>query len=82
MKTNLVRIGNSKGVRIPKKIIEECGLGDEVDLRVRGKAVIITPARKLREGWAESCKAMHAAGDDKPVWPDYMSAEADEDWTW
>ena len=82
MKTNLVRIGNSKGVRIPKKIIEECGLGDEVDLRVRGKAVIITPARKLREGWEDSFKAMAEAGDDEPLLPDYLSEDADEEWTW
>lgn len=82
MKTNLVRIGNSKGVRIPKKIIEDCGFGDEVDMQVKGTTLVIAPARKVRDGWEASCTAMAAAGDDAPLLPDYVSEDADEDWTW
>ena len=82
MKTALVRIGNSKGVRIPKKIIEQCGLGEHVEMTVQGNTVVIAPGRKPRDGWEDSFRAMSAAGDDEPLWPDYMSSEADEEWTW
>ncbi|MBI4719796.1 MAG: AbrB/MazE/SpoVT family DNA-binding domain-containing protein, partial [Chitinivibrionia bacterium] len=51
MKTRLVQIGNSRGVRLPKLIIEEAGLNDEVDLQVLEGAVIIRPLRAPRTGW-------------------------------
>ena len=54
MKARLVRIGNSRGVRLPKPLIEEAGLTDEVEVRVREGAVIIVPAARPRSGWAEA----------------------------
>lgn len=47
-------MGNSRGVRIPKPLIEELGLGDEVDLHVRDGALVIAPLRAPRAGWAEA----------------------------
>ena len=60
MKTKLVRIGNSRGVRLPKPLLDQAGLTDEVELEVRGGAIVITakgasaPARHPRVGWAEA----------------------------
>jgi antitoxin MazE len=83
MKTRLVRIGNSQGVRIPKTIIEECGLSERVELRVEGNCVIITPARRLREGWDEAFARMAEKGDDAPLLPDDLKNEFDEtEWEW
>ena len=51
MKTRIVRIGNSRGVRIPKLLLEQTGLDGEVDISVRDDGLMIRPARKAREGW-------------------------------
>ncbi len=64
MKTNIVRIGNSQGVRIPKPIIKQTGLMGEVDIAVRGSRIVISKARKPRSGWAEAFAKMGRNGDD------------------
>src|SRR5205823_1671722 len=70
MKAPIVRIGNSRGIRIPKAVLEQCGFGEEAEIAVRNGAVVITPSRrKPREGWEESFAQMAAAGDDKALMP-------------
>jgi antitoxin MazE len=64
MRTRLVRIGNSRGVRLPKPLILQAGLTDEVTLRVRDGAIVIASASSPRAGWAEAAKAAHKAGED------------------
>ncbi len=61
MRTRIVQIGNSRGVRIPKPILEQAGLRDEVDLSVEGDRLVIQPARAPRAGWAEALAAVPAA---------------------
>lgn len=83
MKTSLVRIGNSHGVRIPKTVIIQCGLGHEVEMTVRDRTIVIAPARRPREGWEAAFKTMAAAGDDAPMLPDQLDTERDRaEWTW
>ena len=53
MKTKLVKIGNSYGVRLPKVIIDECGLKEDLLLTVRQGAVMITPLIAPRLGWKQ-----------------------------
>lgn len=84
MKTALRKMGNSEGVIIPKPILRETGVrvSDQFDITVRKGAIVLTPiARDPRAGWAEESKAIHEAGDDKLVWPDFPN-EADKDWQW
>jgi antitoxin MazE len=64
MKTGLVRIGNSKGLRIPKSLISQSGLQDEVEITLKGNSLIIRPASNPREGWAEAFEQMARRGDD------------------
>ncbi len=64
MKTRIVRIGNSQGIRIPKPLLEQTGLRDEVELSVQDDALVIRPARKARAGWAEALREMARRGDD------------------
>ena len=64
MHTNLVQIGNSRGVRLPKAIIEAAGLEDELDLEVVDGAVIIRSTRDIRAGWKEAPIACHQAHED------------------
>jgi antitoxin MazE len=83
MKTKLISIGNSKGVRIPSAVIKECGLRDELELRVENGAVVLSPARGVREGWSAAFERMAAARDDEQVVPDSFENDFDlEEWTW
>jgi antitoxin MazE len=54
MRTRIVRIGNSQGIRIPKKLLAQSGLGPEVELEVQDQQIIIRTARPPREGWEAS----------------------------
>lgn len=69
MKTRLVRIGNSRGVRLPKTIIEQVGLTEEVELGVRDGAVIIARATSARAGWAAAASQMRQRDDDRLLDP-------------
>jgi antitoxin MazE len=83
MKTRIVRIGNSQGIRIPKPLLEQLGLEGDVQLDVQGDSLVIRPSRKPREGWAESFRAMAEHGDDAPLLPDHPLTTWDEDeWAW
>ncbi len=64
MKSNVIRIGNSRGVRIPKALLEQCCLGDAVEMQVRAGALVIRPARRPRTGWAEAFSEMARRSDD------------------
>lgn len=64
MKTALIRIGNSRGVRIPKAFLEECRLQDEVDLEVQHDHLVIRAARRPRTGWDEAFRRMGERQDD------------------
>jgi antitoxin MazE len=64
MKARIVRIGNSPGVRIPKSLLEQAGLLDEVEISVQGNALVIRPARRPREGWDAAFSDMAARGAD------------------
>ena len=79
MKTKLVRIGNSRGVRLAKAFIEEAGLTDEVEIRAQPGAVIITALNVPRAGWAEAAsKYGPAALLDEPTATQFD----DEEWEW
>ncbi|MBJ6727198.1 AbrB/MazE/SpoVT family DNA-binding domain-containing protein [Geomesophilobacter sediminis] len=64
MKANIIRIGNSQGIRIPKVLLDQSQLGPEVELEVQEDRIIIRPLTRSREGWAEKFKLMAAQGDD------------------
>ncbi len=65
--TKLTRIGNSRGIRIPKALIEQAGLADEVELIARDGEILISNHRKPREGWAEQMEAAYERGDLEPT---------------
>lgn len=82
MKAKLVRIGNSRGVRLPKALIEEAQLTDEVNLRVQDGALVITGATPVRSGWARAAQRMGARGEDALLdTPTPTRFDATE-WTW
>ena len=82
MKAELVRIGNSRGIRIPKPLIEQCGLKEVVELRVDNDRLVISPGRRPRQGWAEAIRAARPATRDEPLFPDFPNAFDYEEWQW
>jgi antitoxin MazE len=82
MRSRLVRIGNSRGVRLPKPLIEEAGLTDEVELRVRGRAIVIARAIPTRSGWAEAARRMRERGEDDLLDEPTATRFDDEEWRW
>ena len=82
MMVKLVSIGNSKGIRIPRSVIRQCGFEDQLEMRVSDGIVTLAPARRLREGWESAFARMAAAGDDELMIPDDLTNDWDEDWGW
>ncbi|MGA2114212.1 MAG: AbrB/MazE/SpoVT family DNA-binding domain-containing protein [Bryobacteraceae bacterium] len=83
MKVELVRIGNSRGIRIPKPIIDQCGFGDRVELRVENECLVIAPDRRARQGWEEGFQAAGPAHDDELLLEAVPANEFDgADWQW
>lgn len=85
LKTNIIRIGNSKGVRIPKLALEACNLKGRVHLEVRGDCLVIRPPRKARAGWAEAFRrgAAMKVKEDLPGGCSLPATEWDRtEWDW
>jgi len=84
MKARIVQIGNSQGIRIPKALLEQSGLNDDVELEVKDRQIIIRTARKPREGWENKFRAMAENADellDKDALP-HQSKWDENEWTW
>lgn len=81
MIVRLIRIGKSRGVRIPKSVLEQCQVHDAVNLHVDGKRIVLTSATAtVRQGWEEEAKRMHDAGDDALLIPDVLSNDPEVVW--
>ena len=83
MKVELARIGNSRGIRIPKPLIEQCGFSDQVELRVTPEGLVVAPTRRIpRSGWKEAFRDAQPAGRDiSPAeWP--PNSFDREEWHW
>lgn len=84
MKTRIVQIGNSRGIRIPKLLLESVGLQTEVDLSAENGTLVIRPARPPRGGWAQAFRQMAGHGDDASLAdiPTTLSEWDEEEWEW
>jgi len=82
MKAKLVQIGNSRGVRLPKPMIEEAGLNDHVDIRVKEGSIIITSNLKPRIGWADCAKRLRDRNDDILTDQSTSTAFDETEWKW
>ena len=84
MRTRIVRIGNSQGVRIPKALLEETGLSGEVDMTISHGALVIRAAGRPREGWDEAFRDMALRDDDALLDKEAPLATSfdEESWKW
>ena len=80
MKSNLIKIGNSKGVRITSGIIKECELGNEIEIKVVDKKIIIEALKEPRSNWSGSFEKMHKNKEDVLIAE--SSNNFDKDWEW
>jgi len=81
VKASIIRIGNSKGIRLPKLILEQCGFEKEVELEVRGTELVIRALGQPRRDWAKAFREMADQGDDRLI--DLPASKwDDEEWEW
>ena len=81
-RTRIVRIGNSRGIRVPKVLLEQAQLPDEVELLAEHGRLVVRAAHGPRAGWAAAAKAMHARGDDQLLDAPTRSRFDERDWQW
>lgn len=83
MKIEIVKIGNSRGIRIPKPVLEACAIGDAVELEVKDGKLVLSPVkREPRAGWAEAFAANPPDNDERPLLGDFSNDFDEEEWTW
>jgi antitoxin MazE len=84
VKARIIRIGNSRGLRLPKQILEQTGLGDEVELDVQQDRIVIRPARRPRADWEAQFRTMAEQGDDRLLDGDELLPTQwdDAEWEW
>jgi antitoxin MazE len=82
MRASIVRIGNSRGLRIPKALLEACGIRDAVELSVEDGRLVVRPLRNAREGWAGEARAMAERGEDRLLDPATATAFDEAEWEW
>ena len=76
MQVRVIRIGNSRGIRLSKTILQKYDIQDNVELILEDEQIVVKPASMARQGWNEAFKKMHLEGDDQLLIDDVF---ADED---
>jgi antitoxin MazE len=84
MRARVIKIGNSQGLRIPKPILEQTGIMDDVEIEVEKNQIIIRPVKNARQGWDKAFKMMREEGDDSLIIDDIDVSNSwdEEEWQW
>jgi len=82
IRARIVRIGNSRGIRIPKVWLEQLQLGEEVELSIQQDQLLVRRARVTREGWGEAFRRMGQQQDDRLVDRAVVTQWDEEEWEW
>jgi antitoxin MazE len=82
VRSKVVKIGNSRGIRIPRSLLQQAGLTEEVELSVQGDKLIIQSAHRRRHGWDAHFARMAEAGDDQLLDQAIPTRWDVEDWVW
>ena len=80
MEIPIIRIGNSKGIRLSKTILEQYQITDKVEVVMEKDCIILKPLTQPRTGWDEAFRQMHENCDDKLLIPDVFPEEEFEGW--
>jgi antitoxin MazE len=82
MKARIVRIGNSRGIRLPKPLIAEAGLSADVEIHARNGAIVIASASRARAGWGEAARQVRKRGEDRLLDAPTATRFDDQEWKW
>lgn len=84
IKVKIIRIGNSRGIRLSKSLIEQYNMKDELILETKKDSIVIRSAKNARAGWEKSYKKMRLRGDDVLLdrEPEMESEWDKEEWQW
>ncbi|MFY4728001.1 AbrB/MazE/SpoVT family DNA-binding domain-containing protein [Nitrospira sp. BLG_2] len=82
MKAHIVRIGNSRGIRLPKTLIQEAQLEDEVELQAEPGRILISKPSRPRAGWADAARRMREQGEDHLIDQPMPTRFDKEEWKW
>ena len=82
IKTRITRIGNSRGIRIPKVWLEQTGLPEEVLVVMESNRLVISPAHAPRHGWEEQFRDMAESQDDRLLDAPVPTRWDTEEWEW
>ncbi|MFN5374751.1 MAG: AbrB/MazE/SpoVT family DNA-binding domain-containing protein [Chitinophagaceae bacterium] len=80
MKVSIIKIGNSKGFRLSKTVLEKYNISEEVEMILEEEQIVLRPITTPRKGWDEAFKQMHENGDDQPLMDDFFEDENFEEW--
>lgn len=80
MEVSVIKIGNSKGIRLSKTLLEKYNISDTVELILEKGQIVIRPLSKPRKGWDKAFMEMHAKGDDELLMDDMFEEESPEEW--
>ena len=81
-KTRIVRIGNSRGIRIPKTLLDQADLPEEVELHAEPGRLVVQAVRQARSVWAAAAKRMRTRGDDRLVDEPTSTKFDQQEWEW
>lgn len=82
VRSKVVKIGNSRGIRIPRSLLEQAGLVEDVEMTVQGGKLIIHSARSPRQGWEERFASMAEQSDDHLIDSSTTTLWDEEEWVW
>ncbi len=82
MKSQIIQIGNSQGIRLPKVLLEESRITGDVDLELHPDGILIRNSQKPRAGWDEQFKAMAENEDDEMLDSDVANEFDKKEWQW
>jgi antitoxin MazE len=80
MEISVIQIGNSKGIRLSKSLLERYNIKDTVEVILEKGYIILKPKANPRKGWENAFKKMHESGDDKALMNDIFEDENFEEW--
>jgi antitoxin MazE len=81
-KTRIVKIGNSRGIRVPKVLLDQAQLPDEVELHAEPGRLVVQATRRPRNGWAKAARAMRDRADDGLLDESTATRFDREEWEW
>jgi antitoxin MazE len=84
IKSRIIKIGNSQGIRIPKILLDQAKLGDEIEVEVQGDKLIVRSVRSTRQGWDEQFAEMARRGDDTLIDSEAVNINSwdKDEWEW